>query len=204
VIATLEAAGWSVAAVYDDNPALWGGGQMILGHPIQGPVARLASMPGVSAILAIGTPAIRQRLAAELPLDWISAVHPAATVHRSVRIGAGTVVFAGAIVQPDAVLGDHATVNTGATVDHDCVIGDFANIGPGAHLAGGVHIGPRTDLGTGCSLIPCVRVGEDSIVGAGTVVICDIPDRVVAVGCPARVLRTRDEGVPQTKERVAA
>jgi sugar O-acyltransferase (sialic acid O-acetyltransferase NeuD family) len=202
VIATLEASGWTVKAVYDDQPALWG--KTVLGHPIQGPVAKLASMPGAPAIIAVGDPSVRERIARQMPLNWVSVVHPAATVHASVRVGAGTAVFAGAVVQPDVVLGQHVIVNTGAMVDHDGVIGDFANIGPGTHLAGGVQIGSRSELGTGCILIPCVQVGGHSIVGAGAVLIHDVPHGVVVAGCPARVLRVRTEQPPnQEANRVA-
>jgi acetyltransferase-like isoleucine patch superfamily enzyme len=34
-----------------------------------------------------------------------------------------------------------------------------------------------------------VRVGRYSLIGAGAVVVRDIPDRVVAYGVPARVIR---------------
>lgn len=33
-------------------------------------------------------------------------------------------------------------------------------------------------------------IGDDSVIGAGSVVTCDIPANVVAVGNPARVVRT--------------
>lgn len=38
-----------------------------------------------------------------------------------------------------------------------------------------------------------VTIGEGAVVGAGSVVTRDIPDRCIAVGVPARVLRTIDE-----------
>jgi serine acetyltransferase len=38
-------------------------------------------------------------------------------------------------------------------------------------------------------------VGRDSIIGAGAVVTSPIPDRVVAAGVPARVIRARDARV---------
>jgi acetyltransferase-like isoleucine patch superfamily enzyme len=37
-----------------------------------------------------------------------------------------------------------------------------------------------------------VRIGRDVVVGAGAVVTEDLPDGVVAVGVPARVVRKRD------------
>lgn len=187
VIGTLEAAGWLISAVYDDNPKTWGAS--VLGHPVVGPISQLHGKPGTQCVIAIGNPAVRAKLAAELSLQWVTAIHPAAWVHESAKIAPGAVVFAGAVIQPDVVVGEHAVINTGATVDHDGVIGAFANVGPGAHLAGNVCIGVRADLGTGCSVIPSIHIGNDSILGAGSVVVSNIPERVVAFGCPARVAR---------------
>ncbi len=102
------------------------------------------------------------------------------------KLGRGTVVFAGAVVQPDAVIGDHVIVNTGATVDHDCVVGDYAHLAPGVHLAGSVHVGEGAFLGIGSVVSPGVRIGRWTTLGAGAVAIRDLADGAVAVGVPAR------------------
>jgi serine O-acetyltransferase len=51
-------------------------------------------------------------------------------------------------------------------------------------------IDDRADLGVGVSVLGAVRVGKGAVVGAHAVVLTDIPDRAVAVGIPARVVRT--------------
>ena len=148
VVATLQAVGRSVVEVWDDDREKSGG--ELLGVPVVGSIAdRIAGAEGREAVLGIGDNRIRRRFASELPLTWISAVHPSAVVHPSVRPGEGTVVFAGAVVQPDAVLGRHAIVNTGATVDHDGELGDFVRVAPGVHLAGEVSVGEGAVLGIG-------------------------------------------------------
>jgi acetyltransferase-like isoleucine patch superfamily enzyme len=48
-------------------------------------------------------------------------------------------------------------------------------------------------VGGGATLCPGVVIGEEAFVGAGAVVTKDVPDRVMVVGNPARVLR----GVPE-------
>ena len=107
-------------------------------------------------------------------------------------MGAGTVVMAGAIVQPGCQIGKHVIVNTAASVDHDCQLADFSHICPGCHLAGTVSVGERTLLGTGSIVIPGIKIGADTVVGAGTVVTKDLPSEVMAVGHPARVIKQRD------------
>lgn len=47
------------------------------------------------------------------------------------------------------------------------------------------------DIGVGSIILPGVTVGEGAIIGAGSVVTKDIPDRAVAAGVPARIIRNR-------------
>jgi acetyltransferase-like isoleucine patch superfamily enzyme len=56
-----------------------------------------------------------------------------------------------------------------------------------------VRIGAGSDIGAGAIILPGVTIGRDVQVGAGAVVATDLPDRVVAAGVPARVLRDRPE-----------
>ncbi|WP_375405057.1 acyltransferase [uncultured Amnibacterium sp.] len=53
-----------------------------------------------------------------------------------------------------------------------------------------VRIGRRVFLGVGVVVLPNVTIGENSIIGANSVVAKDIPPNSVAVGAPARVIRT--------------
>lgn len=41
----------------------------------------------------------------------------------------------------------------------------------------------------GVIIVPGVRIGSNAVIGAGSIVTKDIPDNVVAVGNPCRVLR---------------
>lgn len=182
VLAAAKAAGFAVEALYDDDPSRWGG--EVLGAPVRGPVSSLEE--GTPAVLAIGSNEARKRLAARHRFEWQTVVHPMAWIHESVALGPGTVVFAGAVVQPEAKLGAHVIVNTGATVDHDCEIGDYAHLAPGTHLAGNVAVGEGAFLGVGAAAIPGISIGAWTRVGAGGVVVKDLPPHVTAVGVPAK------------------
>jgi len=185
LLATLEAAGREVLEVLDDDPARWG--TSLLGRPISGPIDGNTLVPGHPAILGIGDNRVRQRLA-DLDLSWAEVAHPTATVHSSVVMECGSVVFAGAVVQPEVTIGHHVIVNTGATVDHDCRLGDFAHIAPGCHLAGQVQVGEGALLGIGAAIVPGVSIGAWATVGAGAVVLHDVTAGSVVAGAPARVL----------------
>jgi acetyltransferase-like isoleucine patch superfamily enzyme len=63
-----------------------------------------------------------------------------------------------------------------------------------------VRIGAGTWIGSGAVVM--ADVGRDTIVGAGAVVTKPVPQRVIAAGVPARVVRSRD-GISETKALVS-
>ncbi|WP_328419644.1 sugar O-acetyltransferase [Streptomyces sp. NBC_00443] len=87
-------------------------------------------------------------------------------------------------------------------------IGDDCQIGPNVQLLTPTHplepqprrdkleaaqpitIGDNVWLGGGAIVLPGVTIGDNSVIGAGAVVTRDIPANVVAVGNPARVVRS--------------
>ncbi len=61
----------------------------------------------------------------------------------------------------------------------------------------GIRIGEGTWLGSGVIVVDGVTIGRHCVIGAGAVVVNDIPDYSVAVGIPARVIKSRrDESSP--------
>ncbi len=58
-----------------------------------------------------------------------------------------------------------------------------------------VRIGDGSWLGHGTIVLPGVTIGKHVVVGANSVVTSDIPDNSVAVGAPARVIRSHTPGV---------
>lgn len=189
VVSLLQDLGYRVKTVLDDDESKWG--STILAVPVEGPIEKIRALDFDGAVLAVGDNRVRLTLAERYEnLPWISAVHPRAWVHPSVFLGAGSVVFAGVVIQPDTQIGVHCILNTGATVDHDCLIEDGVHIAPGCHLAGGVSVGKAGFLGVGVSVVPGISIGSGTIVGAGAVVVSNLPGNIVAVGVPAKPIRS--------------
>ncbi len=114
-----------------------------------------------------------------------AAVHPAATVATSVRLGDGSIVMAGAIVQPRGTIGRNAILNTRSSIDHDCHIGDNVHVAPGAVLCGGVVLEDEVHVGAGAVVLQNVRIGRGATIAAGATVVRDVEAGAVVKGTPA-------------------
>lgn len=110
-------------------------------------------------------------------------------------------------------LGNNVYANFNLTLvdDGHVYIGDRVMIGPNVTIATAnhpidpelrakglqynkdVYIGENTWIGAGVIIVPGVRIGKNTVIGGGSVVTKDIPDNVVAVGNPCRVLRSIGE-----------
>jgi serine O-acetyltransferase len=58
----------------------------------------------------------------------------------------------------------------------------------------------RVDLGCGVVAVGNITIGHDSMIGANAVVLKDIPPHSVAVGVPAKVVKTIDQNLTKTDE----
>ncbi|MEW6500657.1 MAG: tetratricopeptide repeat protein [Thermodesulfobacteriota bacterium] len=68
----------------------------------------------------------------------------------------------------------------------------------------GITIGDDVWIGAGCKILDGVTIGSGCVIGAGSVVNRSLPPYSVAVGVPARVIRTRGEKICAEDRVVAA
>jgi sugar O-acyltransferase (sialic acid O-acetyltransferase NeuD family) len=186
-IEAARAAALSPGLVIDDRPR---SGELAGVKVVAANSVKWDELGAFRFVIAIGDNAIRAKLfEAVRKRGGIpqTIVHPFSWISPSVKIGAGTVVFGGVVVNADAIIGENCVLNTGCSVDHDGRIGAHSHLCPGVRLAGTVTIGERTMLGTGAVCIPGIKIGSDVIVGAGAAIVRDLPDGCTAFGNPARL-----------------
>lgn len=101
----------------------------------------------------------------------------------------------------------YANFNLTLVDDTHIYVGDYTQFGPNCVLATAGHpicpelreqlyqynapirVGRNCWLGANVVVVPGVTIGDNVVVGAGSVVTHDLPDNVVAVGNPCRILR---------------
>ena len=122
-------------------------------------------------------------------IKFSDLIHQSAYLGSNVSLGEGVCIGPHAVIGPNCRIGDFSLINRASTIGHDVELGDYATIAPGVAIAGLVKVGCKTTIGIGATVIEKIRIGDNSIVGAGSVVLDDVPEGVVVVGTPARILR---------------
>lgn len=134
-------------------------------------------------------------------LDIPARIEPGAIIREQVEIGANAVIMMGAIINIGAVIGAGTMIDMGAVLGGRAIVGDNCHVGAGAVLAGVVEPASAVPviveddvlIGANAVVIEGCRIGKDSVVAAGAVVTQDVPPGTVVAGCPARVIKEKDE-----------
>ena len=133
--------------------------------------------------------------------DIPARIEPGAIIREQVEIGKNAVIMMGAIINIGAVIGDGTMIDMGAVLGGRATIGKNCHVGAGAVLAGVVEPASATPvivednvlIGANAVVIEGCRIGENAVVAAGAVVVADVPANAVVAGCPARIIKMKDE-----------
>ena len=139
-------------------------------------------------------------------------IEPGAIIREQVEIGDNAVIMMGAVINIGAVIGPGTMIDMGAILGGRATVGRNCHIGAGAVLAGVIEPASATPVivedgvlvGANAVVIEGVHVGKNAVVAAGAVVIEDVPENAVVAGCPARVVKMKDEGTTQKTALEAA
>ena len=108
--------------------------------------------------------------------NWMVQNKDSLVLGKRTDIGAFTYINAkyGVEIQDDVQIGSHCSIYSFSTID-----------GKG----GKVTLKRKCKIGSHSLIMPGVTIGENSVIGAFSFVNKDIPDNVVALGVPAKVVK---------------
>jgi sugar O-acyltransferase (sialic acid O-acetyltransferase NeuD family) len=186
---------WDIIGILDDNPAMLG--QTFCGIQVLGNIADCMNYPNANFVVAVGTPRTRRSIVIRMlsygNVSFATLIHSSVLKSQYIEIGDGSIITAGCILTTQITLGQHTIVNLACTIGHDVVTGDFCTFAPQIAVSGNVSFEDGVEVGTGTTIIQGLTLGQGSFVGAGAVVSKNIPPNVLAVGCPARQVKTLEE-----------
>jgi sugar O-acyltransferase (sialic acid O-acetyltransferase NeuD family) len=126
----------------------------------------------------------------------LTIIHPSSYVDPTAAIDPGCLIMPAAVIHKFASVGRNTVVNTNACIDHECQIGMGVHVMGCSAIAGRVKIENFATIGTNATILPDLTIGEGAYIAAGAVVTRNIPPHSVAVGVPARVVRTNSVQPP--------
>ena len=139
-------------------------------------------------------------------------IEPGALIRDQVTIGKNAVIMMGAVINIGAVIGEGTMIDMGAVLGGRATVGKNCHIGAGAVLAGVIEPASATPvivednvlIGANAVVIEGVHIGKNAVVAAGAVVIEDVPENMVVAGCPAKIIKEKDENTNQKTALEAA
>ena len=131
-----------------------------------------------------------------------------ATVREQTQIGELTIVGRGVAVENQVSIGSRCKLETGSYITAMSLIEDYCFVAPEVTFTNDNFVG-RTEerfkhfrgvtmrrgarIGANATVLPGITLGEDCLVAAGAVVTRDVAPRMIALGTPAREIRSVPE-----------
>ena len=133
--------------------------------------------------------------------DIPARIEPGAIIREQVTIEKNAVIMMGAILNIGAIVGEGTMIDMGAVLGGRATVGKNCHVGAGAVLAGVVEPASATPvivednvlIGANAVVIEGCRIGANAVVAAGAVVVEDVAPNTVVAGCPARVIKVKDD-----------
>lgn len=178
---------WQIVGFLDDNPEALENYECDI--PIVGSFSDFDPRADDCFVMAVGSPPLKLKVGELLEqkgAEFISLVHPSATIGRNVQLGRGCVICPNVTITCDVTIGPFVTINVHATVGHDVALGPGCTLNAHADVTGFVQLGKAVFVGSHGSILQHVQVGDFATIGAGSVVVRNVKPEITVFGVPAK------------------
>ena len=172
---------FEISGVIDNNKKV---GEKVLGYTIIGSDTDLPNLRKKFDYAFIGIGQIKsfetkislfktlQKLGFQIPFF----ISPHAYFSPHAKIGKGSIVMHGAIINSKARIGCNTIINSNALVEHNTIVGDHCHISTSSVLNGGVKVCSRSFIGSGSIIIENITIGKSCFIGASSFVKNNLSD----------------------------
>ena len=167
---------FEIVGYFDDTIRI---GELVSGKPIIGNIEDVLTQYSNNIydclFIAIGYnhfdfKALLYKKVLEHNIPLATIVSPQVYIDPTAKVGAGTILYPGCIVEKDAVVEDNVAINVNATIAHNSIVGKHTFIAGGAVLAGYAQVGERCFVGVNSVINDHIVVCDDVTIGSLTVV----------------------------------
>ena len=147
-------------------------------------------------IIATGEPSLRKKLftiVKSLNLRFTTLIDPSCIISNTSNIGEGVIIAPNSFISSDVELGDNVLINASTIIGHDIVIEKNTSVSSFVCIGGASEIGQESYIGMGTVIKEQLKIGSNVIIGLGSIVHRDIPNQVIALGNPARIMRKNED-----------
>lgn len=117
---------------------------------------------------------------------FASYVSSRAVVWSGFAAAENCMIFDGVVIEPFARVGADSIVRAGALLSHDVELGEHCFVAPRASVGGAARVGAHCVLGAGCVVTEGVQVAPRCFIAAGAIVTTDTQPDGIYRGNPAR------------------
>ena len=154
----------------------------------------------VSGLVTFGDNYLRKKIYEKVHkinknFKWEILISKNAIVDKSVKIGQGSIIMPGVIINCYSKIGKMSLINTGSIIEHDNILKDFSSTAPGVTTSGNLTLGELSHLGTASTVIHDIKIGQNTILGANSLAIKNLDKNSVYVGNPAKKIKKRKVGL---------
>lgn len=144
----------------------------------------------VSVALAIGTPSIIQKIAADITnpkVDFPNLIDPNVEFmdREHVEMGQGNVICLRSTISTNVKFGSFNLLNVAVGVGHDASFGDYNVVMPNVNISGGVQIGNGNLFGVKSTILQYLKVGDHVKIGANSLLMRNAKSDNLYFGTPA-------------------
>ena len=148
--------------------------------------------------LGIGDNILRKKIYDEVlnkigKLKWLHLISKDTIIDKSVKIGEGTAIMPGVVINFQTTIKDHCIINTSSSIDHDCFVDSFVNLSPGVNIAGNVNIEKFTKIGIGASVSHNLNIKKNVIIGANSFVNKNCETNKTYYGVPIKIYNQKKD-----------
>ena len=184
---------YEILGFIDDNDLLKG--TDIGGYSVLGNINYLfnALTKDIAVFVPIGNNSVRVNLLSKIESEGFeipSFIHESVLLDATVELGKAIYILPSSNVMPFTKIQDYSMISMGVNIAHHVTIEKGCFFSQGVNIGASIYIKEFAYFGIGSTVMTGVSyIGKNTLIGAGTLIIKNVPDEVVMIGNPGRILR---------------